>query len=97
MAIYTISLGCLVRVALSKIKYMKKMSMKNLGIIFPAITGHGLFGHHIRKWKKKTMHLHICWMNFVTMHSFMPSHKIVAKMTENCETTENLDSNATKL
>ena len=25
---------------------------KNLGIIFQAITGHGLFGHHIKKWKK---------------------------------------------
>ena len=37
----------------SKIKYMKKMSKKNLGGgIFQAITGHGLFGHHIRKWKK---------------------------------------------
>ena len=36
----------------NKIKYMKKMSKKNLGIIFQAITGHGLFGHHVRKWKK---------------------------------------------
>ena len=34
-----------------KIKYMKKMSKKNLGVIFQAITGHGLFGHHISKWK----------------------------------------------
>ena len=41
------------------------------------------------------LHLHICWMNFVAMHNFMQSHNIVAKMTENCETTENLDSNAT--
>ena len=38
----------------NKIKYMKKMSKKNLGVIFQAITGHGLFGHHIRKWKKDT-------------------------------------------
>ena len=28
------------------------MTKKNLGMIFQAITGHGLFGHHIRKWKK---------------------------------------------
>ena len=35
----------------NKMKYMKKMSKKNLGIIFQAITGHGLFGHHISKWK----------------------------------------------
>ena len=35
----------------NKIKYMKKMSKKNLGVIFQAVTGHGLFGHHIRKWK----------------------------------------------
>ena len=35
-----------------KIKYMKKMSKKNLGVIFQSITGHCLFGHHIRKWKK---------------------------------------------
>ena len=27
------------------------MSKKNLGVIFQAITGHGLFGHHISKWK----------------------------------------------
>ena len=33
----------------NKIKYMKKMSKKNLGVIFQAITGHGLFGHHIKK------------------------------------------------
>ena len=38
----------------NKIKYMKKMFKKNLGVIFQAITGHGLFGHHIRKWKKDT-------------------------------------------
>ena len=38
----------------NKIKYMKKMSKNNLGVIFQAITGHGLFGHHIRKWKKDT-------------------------------------------
>ena len=38
----------------NKIKYMKKMSKKNLGVIFQAITGHGGFGHHIRKWKKDT-------------------------------------------
>ena len=38
----------------NKIKYTKKMSKKNLGVIFQAITGHGLFGHHIRKWKKDT-------------------------------------------
>ena len=37
----------------NKIKYMKKMSKKNLGVIFQAITSHGLFGHHIRKWKKR--------------------------------------------
>ena len=30
---------------------MKKMSKRNLGVIFQAITGHGLFGHHISKWK----------------------------------------------
>ena len=36
----------------NKIKYMKKMSKKNLGVILQSITGHGLFGHHIRKWKK---------------------------------------------
>ena len=36
----------------NKIKYMKKKSKKNLGVISQAITGHGLFGHHIRKWKK---------------------------------------------
>ena len=41
-------------VNLNKIKYMKKMPEKNLGVIFQAITGHGLFGHHIRKWKKDT-------------------------------------------
>ena len=35
----------------NKMKYMKKMSKKNLGVIFQAITGHGLFGHHIKKWK----------------------------------------------
>ena len=37
----------------NKIKHMKKMTKKNLGIIFQAKTGHGLFGHHISKWKKK--------------------------------------------
>ena len=31
---------------------MKKMTEKNLGIVFQPITGHGLFGHHIGKWKK---------------------------------------------
>ena len=36
----------------NKIKYMKRMSKKNFGVIFQAITGHGLFGYHIRKWKK---------------------------------------------
>ena len=25
------------------------------------------------------MYLHICWMNFVTIHNFMQSHKIVEK------------------
>ena len=35
----------------NKMKFMKKMSKKNLGVIFQAITGHGLFGHHISKWK----------------------------------------------
>ena len=35
----------------NKMKYIKKMSKKNLGTIFQAITGHGLFGHHISKWK----------------------------------------------
>ena len=35
----------------NKMKYMKKMSKKNLGVIVQAITGHGLFGHHISKWK----------------------------------------------
>ena len=38
----------------NKIKYMKKMSKKNLGVIFQSRTGHDLFGHHIRKWKKDT-------------------------------------------
>ena len=38
----------------NKIKYMNKMSKKNLGVIFQAITGHGLFSHHIRKWEKDT-------------------------------------------
>ena len=33
----------------------------------------------------------------MTMHNFMQSHKIVAKMTENCEMTENRDSDTTKL
>ena len=37
----------------NKMKYIKKMSKKNLGVIFQAITGHGLFGHHISKWKKR--------------------------------------------
>ena len=37
-----------------KIRYMKKMSKKNLGVVCQAITGHDLFGHHIRKWKKDT-------------------------------------------
>ena len=36
----------------NKMKYIKKMSKKNLGVIFQAITGHGLFGHYISKWKK---------------------------------------------
>ena len=36
----------------NNMKYIKNMSKKNLGIIFQAITGHGLFGHHISKWKK---------------------------------------------
>ena len=45
----------------------------------------------------QTQHLHICCMNFVIMHNFMQSHKIVAKMTENCKTTENLDSDATEI
>ena len=36
----------------NKIKHMKKMSKKNLGVIFQSITSHGVFGHHIRKWKK---------------------------------------------
>ena len=45
----------------------------------------------------ENMHLHICWMNFVTMHNFMQSHKIVEKMPENCEMTENRDSDATTL
>ena len=36
----------------NKINYMNKMSKKNLGSIIQAITGHGLFSHHIRKWKK---------------------------------------------
>ena len=35
----------------NKMKYMKKMSKKNLGVVLQAITGHGLFGHHISKWK----------------------------------------------
>ena len=33
-------------VNLNEIIYMKKMSKKNLGDFFQAITGHGLFGHH---------------------------------------------------
>ena len=49
----------------------------------------------ISSWETK--HPHICCMNFVTMHNFRQSHKIVAKMTENCEATENFDSNITKL
>ena len=38
-------------VNLNKMKYMKKMSKKNLGVVYQAITGHGLFCHHISKWK----------------------------------------------
>ena len=55
------------------------------------------FGAFSNKFHNLIRHLDICWMNFMTMDNFMQSHKIVAKMTEICETTENLDSNATKL
>ena len=36
-------------------------------------------------------------MNFLIIHNFMQSHKIVVKMSENFEMTENYDPNATKL
>ena len=36
------------------IKYMKKMSKKNLGVIFQAITGHGLFWPSHQEMEKKT-------------------------------------------
>ena len=35
--------------------------------------------------KYESWHLHIFWMNFVTMHNFMQSYKIMTKMTENCD------------
>ena len=34
---------------INKLKEVGNMSYKDIGILFQAISGHGLFGHHLKK------------------------------------------------
>lgn len=39
------------KVDMKKLKGMSELSYKDMGTLFQSITGHGLFGHHLSKWK----------------------------------------------